>query len=247
MDAKTAELNPELLARILPDEPAWVDLRGTLLSGRCRVFSEENARYGFVVRSLDHPFAAAVFEPRVEQVQWAFAVDNPWPQKLRLLVPKRKEDYWSRRLPGWQRVDVVLHRLGEGSEPSAVPVPAGVEIRRVEPDVDLSHLPDEIRDEYVQAVEDGRPMTAAFVDGLPVAFCYAALETEGLWDVAIDTLEAHRRKGLAAAAFWELHRWMSAEKGKAPVWGAYADNPASLALAAKLGFEEDSRLVALRP
>jgi predicted GNAT family acetyltransferase len=79
-----------------------------------------------------------------------------------------------------------------------------------------------------------------------VAFCYAACETETLWDVSVDTLAPFRRRGLAAACFERVRREME-RRGKRPVWGAHADNPASLALAARLGFRRDAELVAFHP
>ncbi len=76
---------------------------------------------------------------------------------------------------------------------------------------DLAHVPDHLRRELTEALS-GRPrvrfvagelpprgnrslvtgleMCAAWQDGLPVAFCYPVVQTETLWDVSIDTLEA---------------------------------------------------------
>lgn len=244
MNRQTAESDPKKLATLLEDRPTRVDLRGTLLSAQCRVFSEEDPRDGFVARSLEQPFAAAELEPRPELVHWAFALEDSTGEKPKLLVPKSKEPYWRSVFPDWKYLDAVLHVLQPNTE---IPeLPSDLDVRHVDAQVDLSGLPDELRDELDLAVEVGHPIMASFVDDRPVAFCYAVVETEGWWDVSIETLEGHRRKGLAAAAFWELHRWMSAEKGKAPVWGAYVDNPASLKLAAKLGFREVGRMVSLK-
>lgn len=77
-----------------------------------------------------------------------------------------------------------------------------------------------------------------------MAFCYAGATTESLWDVAIDTLEAHRRKGHATRAFTFMARHMAAQ-GKQPVWQALEENPASWRLAEKLGFEAVDELVML--
>jgi len=75
----------------------------------------------------------------------------------------------------------------------------------------------------------------------PVAFCYAAVQTETLWDVAVDTLAEHRRRGLAAACFTALARHMN-DRGLSPVWGSLDDNVASMKLARKLGFVPVARL-----
>lgn len=75
-----------------------------------------------------------------------------------------------------------------------------------------------------------------------MAVCSSAFETENFWDVSIDTLASHRRRGLAAATFALLAAEM-ARHGKQPVWGSEEGNEASLALAARLGFRPVGRLV----
>ena len=84
------------------------------------------------------------------------------------------------------------------------------------------------------------------VDDEVVAVCAAGDVTETLWDVGIDTVPGHRRRGHAAAAFRALAAHM-ARAGRQPVWGAQDDNVASLALAARLGFEPVDRLALLSP
>ena len=83
--------------------------------------------------------------------------------------------------------------------------------------------------------------------GRIVSVCSAAWETETLWDVSVETVSDYRRRGLAAACFIALARWMLAERGKRPVWGAHESNPASLALAASLGFVRESELLSFQP
>jgi predicted GNAT family acetyltransferase len=83
-------------------------------------------------------------------------------------------------------------------------------------------------------------------DGRPVSFCYAADETEGLWDISIDTLEPYRRQGYAARCvsymIYEIRR-----RGKEPVWAAEETNLPSMRLAAKLGFVLVDGLLLFRP
>ena len=130
----------------------------------------------------------------------------------------------------------------------------------------FDHLPATLREEILQALA-GRPVTrfvgparsaavpsarpglavaAAWADGLPVAFCYAVVETETLWDVSIDTVDPYRRRGLGALAARAMIAFM-ARRGKSPVWGALASNEPSMRLAARLGFVPHSRLVVLAP
>ena len=65
----------------------------------------------------------------------------------------------------------------------------------------VDHFPDGLAAEFRTELVRERPCVAAFHRGDVVATCYAAVETEGLWDVAVDTLSDHRRMGLAAACF----------------------------------------------
>jgi GNAT superfamily N-acetyltransferase len=79
-----------------------------------------------------------------------------------------------------------------------------------------------------------------------VSFCVASDQTEGLWDISIDTLSGHRRRGHAARCVsWmveEMRRW-----GKEPVWAAEETNVPSMRLAARLGFVPADGLVLFRP
>ncbi len=109
----------------------------------------------------------------------------------------------------------------------------------------LEALPPLLRGEITHAF-DFTPISAAFVEDRPVSFCYAGWETETLWDVSIDTLEAWRRRGLAAAAASLLIRHHGVH-GKLPVWGAVDSNIASSGLARRLGFEPVDRLILLHP
>ncbi len=90
------------------------------------------------------------------------------------------------------------------------------------------------------------PITASLVGGRPVSFCYVAAQTEGLWDISIDTLAEHRRQGHAARCVAYMIEHMR-RQGRMPVWGAEETNPPSLRLAAKLGFVPVDELIVFRP
>jgi GNAT superfamily N-acetyltransferase len=77
-----------------------------------------------------------------------------------------------------------------------------------------------------------------------VRLAYVPWQTETLCDLSIDTLEAYRRRGLAAATASRLIERVRAS-GKEPVWGALEDNAPSLALAKRLGFVPVDRLFVL--
>ena len=90
------------------------------------------------------------------------------------------------------------------------------------------------------------PIATGLDGARPVSFCYAASQTESLWDIAIDTLEEYRNFGHAARCVAYMVEYMC-RRGKTPVWGAEEWNRASLGLAAKLGFVPVDELVVFHP
>ena len=107
----------------------------------------------------------------------------------------------------------------------------------------IEGLPLKLRSELELGAE-GAPVVAALEDGCPVAFCYAASRTEGLWDIAIDTLAEHRRRGHAARCVSCMVEHM---KSLRPAWAAEEANAVSLGLAAKLGFVPVDELIVSHP
>jgi len=76
---------------------------------------------------------------------------------------------------------------------------------------------------------------AAIVDDNPVSLAFAGYQFNAQVDIAIETLEAHRRKGLARATCVALIRHCLRE-GLTPIWSCRAENAESIILANKLGF-----------
>lgn len=247
---------PSEIAGALPDEARWVDLRGLLLSGRCAVYSGADPSIGLIARSWDFPFAALAGEPPAATIRRAVedaeAAGTAWAGETssgewHLLTPAESVGVVAEALPGWRQRGVTLHRFWRELPAEPATPPPGVEVRlapwgTAAEKLELAHLPDALRDELSLEYVATRPMAAAFVDGRPVAFCYAPFVTEGLWDVAVDTLEPYRRRGLAAACF-ELLAWHLGREGRRPVWGALDDNLASMRLALRLGFRPEVGLV----
>jgi GNAT superfamily N-acetyltransferase len=221
----------------VPDDDASVDLRGMLLSGRCRVHGDPGT--GFVACSDAYPFAVAWGRPAAEVVRGAVG-EAGWAEaeEWHLMAGGEAVEAVAAVLPGWRRREVVLHRWPPGRPWPEVP--AGADLR-LAPEgwraagIAVDHLPAplarELSDDFVAA----RPLAAAFAGGRMVSWCYAPLETETRWDVSVDTLASHRRRGLAGACFAVLAREME-RRGRLPVWGAFDENTPSLRLAAKLGF-----------
>lgn len=232
---------PEDLARTLPDTAGWVDIRGLLLSGRCRLHSDAA---GHAARSTRTPLAAAVGRPGPATLGRALQGGGP---DLRLLARPEDAAAVAAALaavqPGWTTGGAVLHRLPPGVELSGPT--AGVRLLGPEDGGLVARLPAGLREEIAEALTFA-PTAAELVEGRIAAVCYAALETETLWDISIDTVEEFRRRGLAARAVAFLARVMR-ERGKQPVWGAEETNAASLALAARLGFEPVDRLAVFAP
>lgn len=255
------------LAHLVPDEPGWIDLRGALLSGHCKIFAGADVARGFVLRSTDFPFGYVWGEPPRQALRRAVegTVRNP---EFRLLADPAAAERLAAELPGWRREETILHRWS--GETPTVSVPEGVTVEIYggedaeggeggeaggERDEAAERLrertPADLRSEIDLALRRRCPMTVAWTgdasgEAEPASFCYAALRTETWWDVAVDTVESHRRRGLAMTVFDALRRHL-APQGLTPVWGAYGHNIASLRLAARLGFEEDARRVAFAP
>lgn len=239
------------LLDLVPDEPRWVDYRGLLLSGRCRVWAEEDPAQGFAARATDEHFVAVWGEPGEEAVR--SAVGRSRSDEDLLVAAGPGAERVAAALPGWEPQRVLFHVLP--GEPPAIDPPEGSDVAMLAPEAppeapDLAGLPPVLRAEVGSVLARVQPLVAARVPpggaGRIVSVCSAALETETLWDVSIETVPEHRRRGHAAACFSALARWMAAERGKRPVWAAHESNPASLALAERLGFVRDSELLTFR-
>jgi GNAT superfamily N-acetyltransferase len=238
------------LAALIPDEPRWIDLKGLLRSERLDVWTEAVPAHGFIACSWDYPFASLYGDPKPDLIRAATAAgraafDGLYPtEEWQLLAPPDARATVGAALPGWQRKGIALHRWARSLDWSRSD--SEVEIRLLpeghrSAKLDLGEVPESSRRELLLDWVATRPMAVAIIDSHPVTFCYAAFTTETLWDVSIETLEPYRRRGLAASCFLALAAYM-AEQGKTPTWGADFDNPASLGLAAKLGFVRDASL-----
>lgn len=204
-----------------------------LLRGRCLVLGRPGL--GYVVADLDQALAAVLGRPPLDLV--VEAVER---MRVRdLLVEERGAEYVARALAGWRAEGAVIHAWAGGG------FPPGPGVRLLGADDPLAHVPADLRQEIEEARADG-PVSVGSAAGLPVSFCYAGSVTETLWDVSIDTLEAHRRRGLARDAFLHMAALQAAD-GRLPVWGALDSNQASLRLAHSLGFRPVDRLVVFNP
>ena len=76
-------------------------------------------------------------------------------------------------------------------------------------------------------------------DGEPVSWAFTAAVSSTEEDIGTETVESHRRKGLAAAAAAKTAEYIITG-GKAPVWACHCGNAGSQKTAAKIGFVKDT-------
>lgn len=221
----------------LPDEPACVEARGMLLSGRGRIVWRDES-----VLVLQAPREQLV--TIVGPFRWATltrVLDDLGPQ-VEIMTREAEFQRAGRLPPGWTADCALVY-----DEP--VRLPHAIDDRPVtffsERDMpDLRHVPAELRRELESALNFS-PLAAALDGDVPVSFCYAGWETETWWDVSIDTLAPWRNRGFAAAATVALMECMRRKKKRA-VWAALESNVPSLSVARRLGFKPAGRLAIVR-
>jgi RimJ/RimL family protein N-acetyltransferase len=218
------------LADRLPDVPRWVEARDLLRGGRCEILGlHEEPELSFVVRDTGPLGEIIVVGAPADDAILAAATRSTGGS---LAAPLNQAERIARLLPAWDATRAVLHLLGDAPR---LPEVAPGQVRFLEPgELARLDLPGELAEELADTAQ-GSPIAAALAGGRPVAFCYAGAITETLWDISIDTLPEHRRRGYAALCVTHLIHHMHA-RGKQPVWASVIGNPASWMLARKLGF-----------
>jgi RimJ/RimL family protein N-acetyltransferase len=236
------------LAALLPDVPRFVETRAMLLGGDCEVLGleEDAASPSFVVCDGEKDLVSVVGDPAREAI--AEAVARTGNAGAVIAMPENVSRV-AQAVPGREPQFAILHLLGEAER-----LPVATEdkpVRFLSGPEELRLLPPglraELRAELERALRKHTPAVAAFLEDVPVSFCYVASETEGLWDVSIDTLEEHRGRGYAARCAAYMIRHMHDTAGKEPVWGALESNVPSMRLAAKLGFVPVDRVFVFEP
>ena len=217
----------DLLASLLetvPDEPALIDTRGVLLE-RPTLFGDAA---GFLAVREGGRLLVASGAPDAETFERARELARPEAE----LVASGEAIHHVQQHLGCAGEGAHVHAAGPGGlrrdleKPAAVLLDTAASLDALSADIAR-----EIRD-----LRGRRPVAAVMEGGVPVSVCYPVMVTERYWDVSIETLPDYRRGGRAGAAFLCLERVMRG-KDLEPVWGAVESNAASLALAAKLGFE----------
>jgi len=121
-------------------------------------------------------------------------------------------------LPGWTATRVTLHLLGDAPRLPRLTEGHGKAVWGVGFGGRVRRLPEDLRSFLENLVgREKAPVAAALAEGRPVSFCVASDQTEGLWDISIDTLERYRRQGYAARCVSYMVDEMR-RRGKEPVW-----------------------------
>jgi RimJ/RimL family protein N-acetyltransferase len=231
-------MDREQCLSIAPDEPRFVQARGSLLAGY--PIQPAGAGAALVVDRRDDLAMLLGAAPPEALADAARAAAVEW-----LLVQPEAHALARDALPGWSSQRATLHTLDPGVVSSWPPVPDYVRViphgalqddaRGTAGRDGLQHVPGDLRWEVVQA-NACSPIVCVENRNLLVSFAYGAYHTETLVDVSIDTLQPWRRRGFAADASRALVRSV-VDGGRRPVWGALEHNEPSLRLAARLGFE----------
>jgi RimJ/RimL family protein N-acetyltransferase len=167
------------------------------------------------------------------------------PREFSIVAPLDAESIVAAALPRREREEATLFHLPPGDAARLPVAGGGARLLDEREYAQLDNLPPILRGELREASRYS-PIAVAFAEDRPVSFCYSGWETESHWDVSIDTVESYRRRGLGTAACIFLIRYFAA-RGKTAVWGALESNPASTALAEKLGFTPVDRLLVAYP
>lgn len=219
------------IAERLPDIPRWVEVRDLLLSEAGEILSLELVgEIALVLYDRESPCVFLVGEVSETALDAATATIHS--AGADVVAPLAYEQRLVDALPGWTHSRLIVHTL---NHPERLPTDGAGRVDWVALDELRSHeLPADLLEE-LEAGGAHSPIAAVRVDGRPVSFCYAGSRTETLWDIAVDTLEAFRRRGFAGRCVAQVVRHMDG-LGRRPVWQALEENPASWRLAEKLGF-----------
>ena len=225
------ETTRRVLLERVPDEPAQTDVRAALLARDVRIWPADADAYGHGVYAPSLELACIVGVPPPSALA---SLAHDVVRGCQVVCELEQSDAVAAALPHVLSEAATFFALPEAAN-ERLPAPDDVRIVTSPSDVPLAHLPDGLRTEMEGALAHTF-VAMALASGKPASFCYPHHQTEGHWDVSVDTIESHRRQGLAGRAFAGAFAHLAAQ-GKRPVWGALASNEASVHMAQRLGFE----------
>jgi len=225
------------ILQLLPDISRWIYARWMILSGKGRIYYDENiAGSSFIIQHPTNGLTCFIGKPDIDTMQKSLtSIDVP----VSIIGYEENYRYIESQLKGFEKSQATLYTLSD-ELPEYYAADSTIRFVKKNDIENTHHIPDDLRKELSDALLSS-PVAALFTGDHPVSFCYVAAETETLWDVAIDTLEPYRNRGFAAATVRFMIEYMST-KGKRPVWGAEETNPVSSHLAIKLGFKPIDKL-----
>ncbi|MCI0436781.1 MAG: GNAT family N-acetyltransferase [Gemmatimonadetes bacterium] len=228
-----------VLLERLPDAPRWVEAR-SLLRGRAFRLQGDPAD-SCVVRHAHLPLGVAIGQPDAALLRAALRDADRW---FELLAAPEDSPAIHATLSDWRASPALLHVRAHRSTAVDADRALGsdVIVAAPAPHALIERVPPAWR--VWAAVSPA--IAARLAGGAIVSMCHAGAVTERWWDVGVDTLVAHRRRGHARACFDALEAWLSS-RGLSPIWGSLEDNAESLAMAAALGFEPVDRLTVFTP
>ncbi len=176
---------------------------------------------------------------------WRFRYDLPPDTRRKLAALAAAEPVGSDLQAEPRNLEAFLAVLREDQEiqsvycgpayrfPHDLPTPTNVTtITRANLQVLRRMVPD--LDDVARNFEAGQPTVAVLEDNVAVSVCYSSRLTERVAHAGVETLEAYRGRGHAAAV---VAGWARAVRalGRIPVYGTTWDNLASQGVARKLG------------
>jgi GNAT superfamily N-acetyltransferase len=235
-------MDPFSLAELVPDLPRWIEVRDLLLQGGGEITGlEREPELSFVLRDRESASVFLIGTPT--QTALANAIEAILADRAGVVAPPAFTSRLAQALPAWSHSRLIVHGLTDPARLERIST-EGVDWVPVA-DLGAFNLPADLLEELMDGGARS-PIAASWVEDQPVAFCYAGSYTETLWDVSIDTLEPHRRRGHAGRCAAHMVKHMAA-RGRQPVWQALENNPPSWRLAAKLGFTPIDELVMFEP
>lgn len=212
----------------LADIPKWVEVRDLLINPESRIISF-NAPHSFAVWHESDAIGAFVGVPDAniptDVLQSIQGCDE-------LLAFADNRSNVATILPNFIAERANIYRQCRPASSPSKPTKR-LSLREIEW---LAEHHNDLFAELQWALFQDVPVWAALCDAQPVSFAYAASQSETLWNMSVDTLDAYRQQGYAKAVTLALMSEMQAQ-GKTAVWGALDSNNASNQLALSLGFE----------
>jgi RimJ/RimL family protein N-acetyltransferase len=210
-----------------PHDPAAILVEASLLPGEPMLFGEDVDAMWALLRDFDAWTCAEVSERHADT------------------LAERMNKHTGRPVRQVADAYTILTR-----PPNPVPVPPEVRLlTRADADADLyadSAAAFEDSPENARLMLEDGIVAAAIVDDRAVASIEGYPSTARYTNLMAETLPVYRNRGYATAAaalvVVEIQR-----QGRTPVWSASVDNPTSLRVAEKLGFERIGQMVYVIP